>query len=148
MAFRFRLQSVLDHRRHLEDMAMAYLAEKLGAQKECENQLSWLAGELLRARDDLIQRETSGMPAKEYALANEYVTVLRLQVLRQKSRLPMLQADTEQARQKLVEATRSRKVLEILHNKHLARYQKQQLKMEQNILDEAAVGAYVRREGP
>ena len=79
-------------------------------------------------------------------MANEYATVLRLQSLREQSRLPMLKMETEKARQKLMEATRGRKVLEILREKYLARYNREQLIFEQKLLDEAAAGGHARRD--
>jgi flagellar FliJ protein len=145
MAFRFRLQTVLEHRTHLEDLAMQRFGVKLQAQAECERHIAWLQKEMRRARQELYDREQAGMPAKEYILANEYVTVLRLQVLREQARLPLLKAETEAARQELVEATRARKVLEALRDSHRAEYDREQLLAEQRLLDEVAVGAYVRR---
>lgn len=145
MAFRFRLQTILDHREHLEDLAMQRFGVKLQAQAECERHIAWLQKEMRRARQELYDREQEGMPAKDYILANEYVTVLRLQVLREQARLPLLQAETEAARQELVEATRARKVLEALRDNHRAEHDREQLLAEQRLLDEVAVGAYVRR---
>ena len=146
MAFCFRLQSVLDHRRHLEDLALHGFAAKLGAQRECERQVAWLEEEHQRARQELNQRGIKGMPAKEFILANEYTTVLRLQSLREQARLPMLAKDTDKARKHLLLATRNRKALESLRKRHLARYQREELRHEGRILDEAAVGSYVRRQ--
>ena len=146
MAFRFRLQSVLDHRTHLEDLARHFFAAKLGAQKQCEQHIVWLETEHQRARDDMRLYEVEGMPAKEFVLANEYLTVLRLQSLRERSRLPMLRLETEKARAGLIEATRGRKVLESLKERDFAHWRSEQLKAEQRLLDEAAVGAFVRKE--
>lgn len=145
MAFRFRLQPVLDHRAHLEDLALNRFAARLQAQAECERHIAWLQKEMRRARQELYEREQEGMPAKDYILANEYVTVLRLQVMREQSRLPLLKAQTEQARQEVVEATRGRKVLEALRDRHRQEYEREERLAEQRLLDEVAVGAYVRR---
>lgn len=145
MAFVFRLQTVLDHRRHLEDLAFSHFAHFQKVQQQCELHLAWLGDEMVRARHELSGREQQGMPAKDFILANEYVTVLRLQVLREQARLPVLKAQTEEARQKLVEATKNRKVLEALRDTHRADYDRQELLQEQRLLDEVAVGAFARR---
>lgn len=145
MAFVFRLATVLEHRGHLEDMALNALAVRQRALRECQEHIAWLQREMLRAREELWQREQVGMAARDYVLANEYVTVLRLQVLRNQARLPALEAEKEQARLKLVEATRARKVLESLRDRHRMEYDEEQRRAEQRILDEVAVGAYVRR---
>jgi flagellar FliJ protein len=146
MAFKFRLQSVLDHRRHLEELAMNTFAETMRALTQAEEQIRWLEEEHSRARDELQNNNTNGIPAKDYILANEYATVLRLQSLREQSRLPMLKSESERARQKLLEATRDRKVLETLREKHLTRYNREQLIFEQKLLDEAAISGHARRD--
>jgi flagellar FliJ protein len=145
MAFKFQLQAVLEHRRHLEDLAKAEYAEKIGAQNQIKQQIAWLEDEHKRAREEMHLNSAGGMPANDYILANEYATVLRLQSLREQSKLPMLEIEIEAARQKLLEATRNRKVLEKLREKHLARYNKEMLSFEQKLMDEAAVSAFTRR---
>lgn len=146
MAFRFRLQSVLDHRQHLEELAQAEFAAHLKTQRDCEAQIAWMEQEMKSRRRELAEREQAGMPAREFLLANEYVTVLRLVARREKERLPRLKAAAERARDKLVEAARDRMVLETLRNRHHEAYLKEQGRLEQTALDEVAVGAYVRRQ--
>jgi flagellar protein FliJ len=145
MAFNFRLQTVLEHRQHLEDMALNALAVRQRALHECEEHIAWLKAELNRSREELWKREQEGLAARDYVLANEYVTVLRLQVMRNQARLPQLQAETEKARLLLVEATKARKILEALRDRHRMEYDEEQRRAEQRVLDEVAVGAYVRR---
>ena len=101
-------------------MALHEFAAKLGSQNECERHMwpGWRKN-TRRARQELNQLEVKGMPAKEYVLANEYTTVLRLQSMREQARLPMLEAETEKARQKLLVATRDRKALDNLRKRHL-----------------------------
>lgn len=146
MAFKFSLQAVLDHRKHLEEQAMSRFGQKLKAQREAEEQIAWLQGEHGKSRRDLAQRERGGLPAEEYILANEYLTVLRLTATREAARLPQLKAETEQARLKLVEATRARKALEILRDKQRAEWLDKVNRTEQRLLDEAAIGSFVRRK--
>lgn len=145
MAFRFKLQAVLDHRRHLEDVAKNLLAAQLRVQRECEQHMAWLLGEMSKARQDLAVKEQAGMAAKDFILANEYVTVLRLQHMREQSRLPMLRARTEEARRRLLEATKKCEVLEAVRRRHKADYEEEERRREQLLLDEVAVGAFVRR---
>ena len=147
MAFHFRLQSVLEHRRHQQEVAMAAMAVRLKSQHECEQQIAWLENEFRSARTELTKRETKSMSAKDFVLANEYVTVLRLTALREQARLPGLKTETEKARLELVEAERKSRVLEKLRERHKAAYDQRELKMEQRLLDEVAVGAYARRMG-
>lgn len=146
MPFRFRLQTVLEHRRHQQEMARAELAVHIKRQQECEQQIAWLEREFRSARAELNKRETKSMAVRDFVLANEYVTVLRLTALREQARLPALGAATEKARRELVEADRELRVLEKLRERHRAEYDQLELKSEQRLLDEVAVGGYVRRQ--
>ncbi len=146
MGFVFRLETVLAHRRHLEDLALNELAKRLKAQQDCERQIAWMHEELIRARQELTEKESRGIRAQDYILANEYVTVIRLQAMREQSRLPVLRLETDQARARLIEATRARKVLETLKGHHRAQWEREQLALEQKLLDEVAVGRFARRQ--
>lgn len=146
MPFRFRLQSVLEHRAHQKELAMAKLAERLGLQRKCQEQISWLRQESQRAREEFGQRESKGLSAREFILANEYLTVLRLHGLREEARLPGLQAQSLEARQELIEAQRDHRALEILREQHLTDYRREQMRTEQILLDEAAINSHARKE--
>jgi flagellar FliJ protein len=144
MAFKFRLQPVLNHRLHLEDKAKAELGLCLQAQKQCEERIIWLREEMLRIRRNMTAREKTGMDANSFILNNEYVTLLRLQALREEARMPLLIAQSNQARSALVEAMQNRKALELLLERDKKEYEKALAAMERNLLDEVAVGAYAR----
>lgn len=144
MAFRFRLQSVLNHRLHLEDLAKNQLGVRVQARNQCEQRILWLREEMGRIRRDLAEREQKGMSANDFVLANEYVTVLRLQGLREQSRLPMLLSQEDEARAALLKAVQNRKAIEVLLKRDRDQYDQAQLAAEQALLDEVAVGAYVR----
>ncbi|MFH1057671.1 MAG: flagellar export protein FliJ [Pseudomonadota bacterium] len=146
MAFVFRLQTVLDHRLHLADLAFNVFAQQQKRQQDCEVQIAWMQEELKRARLELAEREAKGIKAQDYILANEYVTVIRLQLMREQSRLPLLRLNTEKARLKLVEATRARKILETLKTRHREQWEREQLIAEQKLLDEVAVAGFLRRQ--
>ncbi len=145
MAFRFRLQSVLEHRRHKEELAQAELAKRMKAEHDCLKQLEWISEEVTTRREQLAQRSAKGMPAHEYALAGDYATTLRIQQMRQASRLGLLNAETELARGKLVIATRDRKALDVLRERHLREYLDNERRLEQIALDEVAVRNYSRK---
>ncbi len=146
MAFKFRLQSVLDHRAHLEELALNDFAVHIKAERECQEHIAWLDKEHHRARARITDMGVKGMSAPEFQLANEYSTVLRLQAMREQARLPRLQAATHQSRKKLMEARKNRLVLETLKERHRRRYDYEQLMAEQRLIDEAAVAGFLRRQ--
>lgn len=136
---------MLDHRKHTEELAQAELAKRLKAEHDCTKQLEWISGEVSRRRDQLAERSAAGMPAHEYALAGDYATTLRIQQMRQSSRLGLLKAETELARGKLLKATRNRKALDVLRERHLSQYLDNERRLEQIALDEVAVRNFSRK---
>jgi flagellar FliJ protein len=146
MAFRFNLQSVLEHRNHLKEMAMAGLAQCLEELRKCREQVEWLQEESRRSRLDLDEREKKGLSAREFILANEYLTVLRLHALREEARLPQLKTMVAEARQQLVEAQRKCRALEILRDRQKEQYLQELARREQLLLDEAAINGYLHRK--
>jgi flagellar FliJ protein len=146
MGFKFRLQSVLDHRAHLEELALNDFALHIKAERECQEQIGWLESEHRIARAKITDMDVAGMSAPEFQLANEYATVLRLQAMREQARLPRLQAETHESRKKLMEARKNRLVLDTLKKRHRKRYDYEQLMNEQRQIDEAAVAGYIRRQ--
>lgn len=143
MAFRFRLQSVLDHRKHLEEKAQGEMAARLQKQLACQRQLEWIAGEMTRNRQELARRGAQGISAQEFALAGDYATTLRLHQMRAGSQLELLKAETEIARQKLLAATRDRKAMDILRERHLQDYLAEERRQERIAMDEAAVRGFL-----
>jgi flagellar FliJ protein len=145
MAFKFRLQPVLNQRLYMEDKTKAELGLRLQEQNQCEARISWLREEMLRIRRRMLAaQEEQGMDASSFILNNEYVTLLRLQALREEARLPMLIGQANQARAALVKAMQNRKALELLMERDKKEYEKALAVMERNLLDEVAVGAYAR----
>jgi flagellar FliJ protein len=147
MGFQFRLQPVLNQRLYMEDKAKAELGVHLQAQKQCEVRIDWLREEMLRIRRRMLEAQAEqGMDASSFILNNEYVTLLRLQALREEARLPMLMSQSEQARAVLVKAMQNRKALESLLERDKKEYERANAVRERNLLDEVAVGAYARRK--
>jgi flagellar FliJ protein len=145
MAFKFRLQPVLNQRLHMEDKAKSELGLCLQEQKRCEERISWLREEMLRIRRHMLEAQAEqGMDASSFILNNEYVTLLRLQALREEAKLPMLMNQSEQARAALVKAMQNRKALELLLERDKKEYERALAALERNLLDEVAVGAYAR----
>jgi flagellar FliJ protein len=144
MAFKFRLQSVLNHRLHLEDIAKNELGMRVQARNQCEQRILWLREEMGRVRRELAQKEQQGMNANDFIQANEYVTVLRLQALREQSKLPALQSDEGEARSMLLKAVQNRKALEVLLRRDKEDYDYAAMAREQALLDEAAASVYMR----
>lgn len=140
------MQSVLEHRKHKEELAQAELAKRFKSEHDCAKQLDWISEEVTARRDQLAERSAQGIPAHEYALAGDYAMTLRIQQMRQISRLGLLKAETELARGKLIMATRDRKALDVLRERHMSQYLENERRIEQIALDEVAVRNYSRKK--
>ena len=142
--YRFRLEPLLSHRRHLEDVCKKELAS-------CERQLSGERGKLRRLKEKK-HHSTQELLAKQKININASLLILSVNYIRQLSKSIEEQAicvhkatrKVNQKRAELLEIMKNRKTLEKLKEKDQSAHQQIMLKNECKLMDEAA---YVRYAG-
>jgi flagellar FliJ protein len=142
MRHKFRLAQLLKYRKSIEDQRRAILAmieekqfrqrEKLfhlrEAQRDCQRQLQSKQG------------ETSLQISCLEALSHESLS--------RRKQLQELQTEILKAREELVEASKSRKIVEKLRDRELKRYKESMLQSERKYLDEVAAIRFSRMNSP
>jgi flagellar protein FliJ len=118
--FRFRLQTVLEHRQRLEEMAQLEHAQAQASQTREEGVLS----RLKRAEDDGFgelerQRMTGRLDIEALQLGMGYLDALKVQIQRQDQVVDRVRRHTVARREQLVDAMQQRKVLDRLKEKQL-----------------------------
>ncbi|MEZ4598805.1 MAG: flagellar export protein FliJ [Syntrophotaleaceae bacterium] len=115
----FKLETVLNHRQRLEEMAVQKLAEAINKEKILLSKLVEQEKFLNLQIEELTERQTTGISVHE-------LQVYRLSIQRQQSQLQGLRNQAEQfakevenRRRQLAEACRKKKLLEKLKEKHL-----------------------------
>lgn len=144
--FRFRFQAVLDHRKLVEEQRQRELAICLRHKAELENLLRQTQQTLRGNKQQLADALTGRIDMSQlggYARYANHMTVKGMGVVR---RIAAAEQQAEQARARLLEATKRVKALELLRDRELAQWKKQQRKAEDAQLDEVAVQQHARRQ--
>lgn len=151
MAFRFRLQKVLEHRRRQEDEAKR---DFMAAQAETQKALGALedlyrAIDLARDRGHTMQTGVSdGRMAPMLQHIDLFINGQKIRITQQRVKIRELKAEEERLQEELIRAAREKKTLEKLREKHLQEYREEVVRREQAEADDISVMRYGRGEGP
>jgi flagellar FliJ protein len=139
--FKFDLEKVLELRSYREREAEIELGKATGALAEIEHKITALAGERLRAADE---RFSPGHSAPEMHSYELYI--LRLDKTRDRLLEAAARAELKvaEARERYLEASRDRKVLDKVKERRYAEYRKAALAGEVKVLDDISGGAPAR----
>ena len=143
--YRFKLEALLNHHRHQEDVCQKELART-------EGQLSAEREKLRRLKEEK-RENTQKLQAKQKAHINVSVIILSLNYIRQLSRDIEKQADcvrevtwkVNQKRAELVQIVKKRKTLEKLKEKEQLVYHQKMLQNERKLMDEVASIRHARK---
>jgi flagellar export protein FliJ len=114
VAFRFRLAAVLRHRRHVEDLRGQELARALRGRDQVLAQLAALRAEAAGHRSALAARGRAGTDGATLASAASTIELLDRLATAAARELAAAEAALAVARRALVEASRERRLLEVL----------------------------------
>ena len=138
--FRFRLETLLKVREAERQQRRFELGQAFDADRLLQQQFDALAAELAVARQESMKNSAPGEVNVDKLLE---IQRYALHVLAQTKAIRLQQStvreEIERRRKLLVEADRQVKILEKLREKQLAVFRTEQLRIEQNVLDE--VGA-------
>lgn len=151
MAFRFHLEKVLAHRRRLEDEAKRnFMNAQANTAKGLRDLESlYVAIDLARARGHEMQQGVSDhRTTPTLQNIDVFISGQKIRIDRQRAVIRDLKAIEERFHEELIEASREKKALEKLREKHLQEYRLELARREQNELDDLAVMRHGRGEGP
>lgn len=151
MAFRFRLQKVLDHRLRLEDEAkreyLAAQANTLEAIRLLEQ--LYVAIDVARQRGhELVTGGPDLRMTPTLQHTDLFINGQKIRIERQRTKVRELKTIEEEKQELLAQAAREKKTLEKLREKHLQEYRKERDRKEQEEADDLSVMRYGRGEGP
>jgi flagellar FliJ protein len=132
-AFIFRLEKLLNLRKHYEDEAKMELGKAVGVLAEIEGRITALAAERVRAAAAQFRPENSAIEIQQYMF---YLVRLDCTKERLLNEAAIAEIKVEEAREAFLEASRERKVLDNLKEKKQKEYHKQKLEEETKVLDD------------
>ena len=142
--FKFRLETILQHRRRIEEDCQRKLAAALAELAKEKRGLAGSEASRDRDREEFQQKLKSNMTASEMLLYQRYFDQLAFDIADQKRKVAAAAQLLEKRRTELVAALKKRKVLDKLKEKQMTAAVKKKLKQEQDFMNEMAVIRYTR----
>jgi flagellar protein FliJ len=145
MAFRFRLQSVLQYKQKVEDDRKLEMAALLTEVAEQELRLAALDADRERVRAEVLNGMAGEVDIEAVARGFRHAEWLDELRLRQAELIAELRQRIEAKRQEVVEAMQGRQALEKLRDRDRASYEAELLHAEQTLMDELSTSRYAAR---
>ncbi len=144
--FSFNLQSVLDHRLLLEEREQEKLFKIQQELAAAEVERQQLLEEIHLGRQRMAYPEPGEVKVDEIVQAARYVEKLEGSVAALAQKIAKLEDAKRLQAERLIEARRSREILEKLKEKSLARHGRDVQTMEQKLLDELTAVKFAPRD--
>ena len=143
--YKFSLQSLLNHRKHIEEN----LDKELGRIKRVVNKekrrLENIRKEKIKCRKELQKKQGAGKKVNEIILYFNYLDKLSKDIDKQKRCLKDAEKEYDIKRSELIEAMKKRKTLERLKEKEMKAFNYSEMKVETNIMNEVAANRFIRK---
>jgi len=139
MAKKFKLQSVLNYRRTLEDQARQQLSSSQQQKNQLESQLHQHQLALQQLDSELKERQLEGLSIAEIDLFEAQIDHRRRLMVALQQRLEELERQIQQEREELLVAAREKQVMEKLKEKQEEEFRREQARLERNLLDEISL---------
>ena len=143
--FEFPLQKVLDIRRKLEDHLAAELQHRVDQRREEEAALEALRSEKAALLEgDSATEQALGLG--DIRIRRDYLSQLDDRIVRQRGMVEKCLRSEEAARQKLLQASHDKRMVEKLRERSLADYRRKQLAVETRAESEVALRIAMNRK--
>ncbi len=142
--FHFKFQTLLEHHRRVEDQRQRELAQHLRTRMIFHDQIREMQDTIRDSKQSLadgLVGQVDLTRVGQFARYSGHAAQRARQIV---VRLAGVEKQIDEARQLLLDATKQRKSLELLRDKHQAQWRYEQNRRETNELDELATTRYAR----
>ncbi len=139
MAYKFKLQSVLNYRQILEGQAQQQLAASLQQRLELQQQQVRVEERLEQTDRELRVKQQKGMDIAEMTLFEDQISHCQRQLELLRKQLHRLEKTIDEQRQELLQASMERQVMEKLRDKQKDEYLREEGRKERELLDEISL---------
>jgi len=141
--FEFRLQKVMETTKTREELKKRELAKALVVLAQNESLLESMFARLEEQIEEYNARKLKpSMTASDLMNFSHYTEKLLTDIQHQKKNIETLAEKVRQHREKLIEITKDKKILERLKEKRYEEYRKKLRNMEQKFIDELGMRGY------
>ena len=137
--YRFNLQVLLDYRKRIEEGLQIELSL---IQRELENAKQALLSsrqEKAHYEEELAEREAREVNLQESILYRDYLKGVRRKIKEQSDRVSTVKIEFDKKQEELLAATKNRKVLEKVKEKHAREFLQEVQKQERAFVDEVGI---------
>ena len=142
--YRFNLQVLLDYRKRIEE---GLQIECSHLQKELESARQVLLScqqEKVRYEEELAEKESGEINLYESVLYRDYLRGMRKKIEELKNRVATKKVELDNKQEELLAATKNKKVLEKLKERHAKEFMYELEKRERTFVDEVGIRRYQR----
>ncbi len=144
--FRFKLQPVLHQRRGKEDTLKKELADIKRLFEIEKSVLEELKHKLLDIHTKLREKQKSLLDPSEAMAYSNYIDKVEQEIELQIVKLTDIANKVKRAQERLIEASKDKKILEKLYDKQYEEFKRELEQVEQNLIDEIATIRHSRRK--
>ena len=148
MAERFKLETVLKHRKHLEEIAHKVFGEASRKWNDARKTLDSMTRNRLKYQHELRHKMNAEAVAGELLLYHRYLDRLQNEIEAQNDLVESLAVEREEKRAQLLVALKNRKIIEKLKERYREQEAQRAQRQEQKHLNEAALNRYQGQSGP
>lgn len=144
--FTFKLEPLFEYRQRLEELSQKEFGEALARLKSEEEKIERLKELYKKSSSEIDGLKESGARADEMDLYHSYVAGLKRHIAEQERILSQVSAAVERKRGELIEASRNRKVMELMKEKSLHTHNQKVNRQEQKESDELNSRSFGRKD--
>lgn len=143
MRFSFKLQSLLNWKKNLEESSQMRLAEKIKQFMAQEEKIQQLMLQRVETDRELHEKLMSGIEVVEYLVYKQFAEESYEDLLRKEGKKKQVIKEIEKERELLIGLMKERKMLERLKEKRIKKFIYQMEKMDQRNMDEMVIRQYL-----
>jgi len=137
--FKFRLQTVLEYRKILEEKMLIRFSESARRLDEEKRKLELLEQEKLNLIGILKGLQENVTPVRTITVMVNYIGELQVRAYRQREIIHEVSVELETKRKDLLQSVQKRKIVEILREKNLEAYHSHLAEEDRKLMDEMGI---------
>lgn len=145
--FKFSLQTALDIRQRLEKVKQKELAEKLAIEQQVKDAIQTIHQNVQSADQGLNESKMGkSFTIHQMKMLSNFKNRMDVKLEQHSKELDTAQKEVSEKQQKLIEAARDRKTLEILKEKEFKKKLEKQNALDRKNMDEVALNIFMRNK--
>ncbi|MFQ5737285.1 MAG: flagellar export protein FliJ [Thermodesulfobacteriota bacterium] len=145
--FVFKLEPLYDYRQRMEDICKKELGAATAKFEEEELKLRRLTEQYRASSEEIDALKERGAPMEEISLYYSYLLGVKGYIAGQEKVLAEFRKELDRKRGELMEASKSRKVVEIMKDRSISSHTERENRQEQKTADDMAVSRFKWRVG-